>query len=56
MVFQLIQSRLRRLSLSIERVKLLLIPVDLVCILIIENTNLLTEHSDSLLDIPPAAI
>ena len=30
--------------------KLLLIPVDLTCILIIENTNFLTEHSDSLLD------
>ena len=30
--------------------KLFLIPVDLACILIIENTNLLTEHSHSLLD------
>ena len=50
MVFQLVQSRVKHLHLSIERVKLLLIPVDLTCILIIENTNFLTEHSDSLLD------
>jgi hypothetical protein len=55
-VFQLIQSRVKRLNLTIERVKLLLIPVDLACILITENTNLLTEHSDSLLDLSEISI
>ena len=56
MVFQLVQSRVKHLHLSIERVKLLLIPVDLACILVIENTNLLTEHSDSLLDFSEISI
>jgi hypothetical protein len=36
--------------LNIERVKPPLIRVNLGCILIIENTNLLTQDSDSLLD------
>jgi hypothetical protein len=50
MVFELIQTRLKCLNLNIERVKLSLVVVGLPRILIIENTNLITEDLDSLLD------
>ena len=51
MVLELIQSRLKSLNLNTERLNLSLVGVDLPRILIIENTNLITEDSDSLLDL-----
>src|ERR1700724_2926063 len=49
MVLELIQSRLKHLNLNTERLKLSLVDVDLPRILIIKNTNLIAEGSDSLL-------
>jgi hypothetical protein len=51
MVLELIQSRFKGLNLNTERMKLSRVGVDLPRILIIENTNLITEDSDSLLDL-----
>ena len=50
MGFELIQSRIKCLNLSIKRVELSRIRVNLDRILIIENTNLLTKDSDTVLD------
>jgi len=49
MVLELIQSRFKGLNLNTERLKLSRVGVDLPRMLIIKNTNLIAEGSDSLL-------
>ena len=49
MVLELIQSRFKALNLNAERLKLSRVGVDLPRMLIIKNTNLIAEGSDSLL-------
>jgi hypothetical protein len=49
MVLALIQSRFKGFNLNTERLKLSRVGVDLPRMLIIKNTNLIAEGSDSLL-------
>src|SRR5436190_20211628 len=50
MVFELLQSRLKRLNLKIKQLKLSLVGTDLSRILIIHNANLITVDQESLFD------
>jgi len=49
MVLEFIQARFKSLNLNTERLKLSRVGVDLPRMLIIKNTNLIAEGSDSLL-------